>query len=146
MANVAAHKTVDAPFRNEKEIIRVIYDFAVDGGATSALNLMTAGVDPLIVTGYHAVVKTTCTSGASAVLDVGIAGGDTDLLSDAIAVATLAANYVLQPEAVETEGTPNVVVNACPFRLAAGASIAQTIGTATFTAGKIEYVFEVMRA
>lgn len=136
MAALAAHKAkVGAPFSNAREVIRVVYDFAVDGGATGALDVFTAEQN-LVVVGFHLKVLTAATSGGSATLIVGVSGGDTDACLDATsgAVANLSANAVIGQEAT------------VPFYLASGGKIIQTIGTAALTAGKIEYVFEVMKA
>lgn len=146
MAAVAKAKSIGNTFGNEEITERVIYDFAVDGGATGALDLFTAAAD-VVVTYFHAYVKTTATSGGSATLAVGITGSTSKYVTTtAGAVANLTANALLQPEVVETEGTPNVVVLPVPHRLASGAAILQTIGTAALTAGKVEYVIKYMRA
>jgi len=141
MAAVKDHVTVGAPFANEMEIHRVVYDFAVDAGATGALDLLTT-LDAVIIKDFHAVVKTACTSEGSMVLDVGVSGGDTDILLDGVAVASLGANTCHARPLVE--GTPNT--DLVPFYLAANGKLVQEIKTAALTAGKIEYVFTVMKA
>jgi len=141
MTAVANWKNIGSDFSNEQQIVRVLYDFAVDGGATGVLNLLTAE-GALIVKDFHAVVKTACTSGGSMVLDVGIVTTDTDRLCDGIAVATLVANYTF--EAPYVEGTPNTRV--LPFHLPDNGVLAMEIKTADLTAGKIEFVFTIMKA
>ena len=136
MAALAGYKAKVGPsFKNAEEIVRVVYDFSLDGGATGALDIFTAEQD-MIVTGFHLQVLTACTSGGSATLIVGVSGGDTDACLDATsgAVANLGANAVIGQEAT------------VPFRLASGGKLIQTIGTAALTAGKIEYVFKIMKA
>jgi len=140
MAAIKGTKSANGGFQNEKQILKVVYDFAKDGGATGALDLFTAQ-DDIVITGFYAKVLTTCTSGGSMVLDVGVSGGDTDILLDGVAVASLTANSMHIPPVVE--GTPNVL--ALPMKLADNGKIIQTIGTAALTAGKIEYVFEFMK-
>lgn len=139
MATVAQAKTVATPYSNEEKIVKVIYDFAVDAGATGQLDLLVADGD-LVVTEMHGVVKTTCT-GTGAVVEVGDAGDD-NMYSAANAVASLVAGYVIKPTFVE--GTPNVYP--MPRALADGAAIKMKIGTAALTAGKIEWTFKVQRA
>jgi hypothetical protein len=94
----------------------------------------------MIIKDFHAVVKTACTSGGSAVVDVGVVGGDTDALLDGVAVASLTLNSVHSDPLVE--GTPNT--KSVPMYLADGGVIAMEIKTAALTAGIIEFVFTVM--
>lgn len=140
MAAVKDYKTVNGGFGNQKSIVKVVYDFSKDAGATGALDLLVASGD-MVITSFHAKVLTTCTSGGSATIDVGVSGGDTDILLDGFAVASMTAGALIMPTIVE--GTPNVMP--MPLKLASGGKIIQTIGVAAFTAGKVEYVFEVMK-
>lgn len=142
MASVAKAKNIGNTFSNEEIVERVIYDFAVDAGSVGALDLFTADAD-VIITGFHAVVKTAATSGGSATLEVGVTG-DTNLFMNSTqgAVASLTLGAAIFPPVVE--GTPNVI--ACPVKLASGDKILQTIGTAALTAGKVEYTVKYMRA
>jgi hypothetical protein len=133
MASVKAAKRIGGAFTNAKEIFRVIYDFAQDGGAAGALTLATAQED-CVVSDFMAVVKTTCTSGGSATVQVGQTSDD-DAFLTATAVASLTAGTVFQE---------NGAFNS-KMKLASGAVLTQTIATAALTAGKIEYTFELMR-
>lgn len=139
MTAAAGAKTAASPFSNEEKVIKVVYDFAVDGGATGQLDLITADGD-LVVTGFHGVVKTTCTSGGSAVVEVGDTNDD-DMYAASLAVAGLTAGTVIKPTVVE--GTPNVIP--FPRKLADGESLKMKIETATLTAGVIEWTFKVQR-
>jgi len=142
MAAVADHKSIDGTFSNEEVIKRVIYDFSKDAGATGALDLLTANED-IIITGFTSTVKTAATSGGSATLKVGITGDDDFFMTTTQgAVASLTLGAVIVPAVVE--GTPNVL--ACPVKLASGAKVLQTIGTAALTAGKVEYCIKYIRA
>lgn len=133
MPVVAQMKNIGPEFRNEKQIARVVYDFAVDGGATGAYDVFTAGSD-VVITGAHAYVKTACTSGGSATVAYGITGSTTAFVdATAGAVANLTADAVLG--AAEP-----------PIRLASGSKVLMTVGTAALTAGKIEFVVEYMSA
>lgn len=142
MAAVKGAKTIGATFSNEEVVERVIYDFALDAGATGALDLFTAGAD-LVLTHFSFTVKTAATSGGSATLAVGITGS-TSLFSTVTqgAVANLTLGTVIFPAVVE--GAPNVL--ALPAKLASGAKILQTIGTATLLTGKVEYCVKYIRA
>lgn len=141
MANVNDHKTVAAPFSNKEEIVRVIYDFAEDAGATGALNLITADGDLVITDFWARGITVLDSSGDGASIDVGVVGGNTDVFLDGVAEATFAADAIIQPTTVE--GTPNVL--ACPVLLADGGSIAMTIVTEALTSGKCEFVFKIAR-
>lgn len=140
MATIAKHKALGQTFKNEKVIERVRYDFAVDGGATGALDIFTASQD-LLITGFSSCVKTLGASLGSATLIVGVTA-DTDAFSTLAqgAVANLTAGAVILPPAVE--GTPNVLP--LPLKLASGSKVLQTIGTAALTAGVVEYAIEYM--
>lgn len=146
MASVAKAKSVGGLFSNEEQVVKVVYDFAKDGGATGALNLFTATSD-CILTGFSAVVKTACTSGGSATVKVGVTGADSAFITTTQgAVASLTANALFQANVVLTEGTPNTAAFPLPRRLASGDSVLMTIGTAALTAGVIEYTVKVQRA
>lgn len=146
MPSVAKAKTIAPEFKNQSVVERVVYDFAVDGGATGALDLFTAGSD-VVITGFHAYVKTACTSGGSATVAVGVTGSTSAFVTTTTgAVANLTANAVLQAVVVLSEGTPNTAAFPLPRRLASGDKVLMTIGTAALTAGKIEFVLEYMQA
>lgn len=152
MTAVVKHLSSNGGFQNQAEELRVMYDFANDGGATGVLDLFTAQSD-LILESMYAIVHTAVTSSGSLVLDVGVTGDD-DLLMDAVAKAALSINSIHKPLPVGaitlTEGTPNtqltnVITLPLPVRIPSGEKVFQTIVTAAATAGKIEYVFRVRR-
>lgn len=134
MAALAKHKTV-RQFANNVELIEVEYDFAVDGGATGALDIVTFPEAMVLIDAYTKV-DTTCTSGGSATLIWGIKGGDTDACLDATsgAVANLTAGVVVPGE-----------TTAKHIKLAAAAVLEMTIGTAALTAGKVRYCMLVQK-
>ncbi len=142
MAAIAQQKDIGKTWSNEEQVLKVRYDFSVDGGATGALDIFEA-LEDVIITGFHSVVKTAATSGGSATLKVGITGDD-DLFMTTTqgAVANLTLGAAIFPAVVE--GTPNVI--ACPVKLASGAKVLQTIGTAALTAGVVEYTIKYMSA
>ncbi len=138
MAAVTDHKTVAAPMGNAEQIVRVVYDFAADAGAIGALDLLTAD-GAIVITDFYARGITELDSAADGTtIDVGISGGDTDLLLDGVAEATFAAAALVQPTIID--GTPNVLP--MPFVLASGGKIIQTIVTEALTSGKCEYFFK----
>lgn len=117
-----------------KHIVEVVYDFAADGGAVGVLDLVEFQ-EAVIVTDMWAQVLTACTSGGSMTLDVGVVGADTDAFADDIAVASLTLN-----------STHSSHANGADEYIAADGKIAMEIKTATLTAGKIKYFFEVVQA
>jgi len=133
MAAVAGHKTVAAPWNLAQEVVKVTYDYSVDGGATGALDLLTTSED-VIIKDFHLWCEAAA-SGASGTLIVGVSGGDTDSCLDVTsgAVTALTLDAVVGPEAT------------VPHFLAANGKLIQTISTAAFTAGKIHYYFTLMR-
>lgn len=132
MAAVAKAKTVATTFKNDVEVVRIVYDFAVDAGAVGALDLLTVDGDA-VVRLKHLAVKTACTSGGSATVAVGVTGATTAFV-DATegAVANLTANAIIDGASA-------------PKYVADGNKVLLTIGTAALTAGKLEAVLEVMR-
>lgn len=124
MAQVAAKKDIKL-FSNEAQLIKVVYDFAVDGGAVGALDLFEAKED-MVIHSAKVKIKTTFTSGGLATLIVGQTG-DTDSIMPSLAVASATAGVVKHADA------------AClALKLASGDKVLMTIGTAAMTAGKME--------
>ena len=132
MAAVKGAKVVGAPFDNRTEIVRVIYDFSVDGGEVEDNTLLTAdGV--LLVRCIGAYVQTACTSGGSATIEVGKGTSGAEFIS-AEAVATFAANAFFASE------------SAAFVKLANAEIINMGVAVAALTAGKIEFIFEIAQA
>lgn len=143
MAAIVNAATSAPGFGNQVEYTRVTYDFAADGGATGALDLVTAGSGGIVIVDARLVVKTACTSGGSATLKWGPSADDDRFCNTTQgAVASLTAGAVIVPPALE--GTPNVI--ACPYYLAAASKLIMTIGTAALTAGKVEFVIGYIKA
>ena len=138
MAAVTDHKTVAAPMGNAEQIARVVYDFAADAGAIGALDLLTAD-GAIVITDFYArgITELNSTSNGTTI-DVGVSGGNTDVLLDGVAEATFAAGALVQPTIVD--GTPNELP--LPLLLASGGKIIQTIGGEEIDTGKIEYFFK----
>ena len=135
MAALTAHKT-HKQFSGGLELVEVEYDFAKDGGATGALDIITFPEESVIVDAY-AKVKTACvSSGNTATLIYGIKGGDTDAFLDVTsgAEANLTAGAVL---ANETTGRY--------LKIAEDDVIEMTIGTEALTGGKVVFCFLVQK-
>jgi len=134
MTAVVKDKKAGGGFGVGSEFVRIVYDFDADAGATGVLDLFVAD-GACVIKSFHAVVKTTFTSGGSATLTAGVQSGDVDVMLAAVAVASLTANSV-HGEAVALN---------FPIYLADGGILQQNILVAAMTAGKIEYVIEVMK-
>lgn len=142
MAALAKKLSVGPAFSAGIEMAHVEYEFSVDAGAVGALDIFEAAED-IVITHFHSKVMTACTSGGSATLKVGITGTDNLFMNITQgAVASLTANAVVMAPAVE--GTPNALP--LPVKLASGAKVLQTIGTAAMTAGKVKYVIGYVKA
>ncbi|GEM_PF-2147350 len=149
MAAVAKKKTVGVAFTNQREIVRVRYDFAVDGGAQGALDLLEAD-GPLVVVDFWAHVVTAVLSSGSATIKVGFTGVDNKLITvgeGAKANYSIGAVLKALPTITLSEGTPNTAVMGLPlpYKMASGDKALMTIGTEALQAGVIDFVFECMR-
>lgn len=127
-----------------------VYDFAVDGGAASVVNLAAkAGVDPLpigaVVKGVSALVVTSVTSGGSATCEWG-STADTDGYSGtAIAKATLVAGYNINSEegaGALTWDNSNDCVKSYEVTDAATGAFMFLSNVAALTAGKIVFTVQ----
>jgi hypothetical protein len=116
-------------FTGPVEMVEVEYDFAKDGGATGALDILKVKEACVLVDAFLKV-DTAFTSGGSATLIWGRTG-DTDACLSVTngAVANLTLGAVLAGDA------------ACKqVKMAADDKILMTIGTAAMTAGKGRFV------
>lgn len=131
MAALKNKKVVGSEFPNQAQIVRAVYDFSVDAGAVGSLDVFEASQDCAILAVY-ANVKTTCTSGGSATVSLGIDGSAASLVA-ATAVASLTAGSLIKTSDV------------APIVLASGSKVKQAIAVAALTAGKVEYVLEIVK-
>lgn len=130
MAAVKGYKSIDN-WTNELQIMRLVYDFALDAGAQATLDLAVAP-NGMVIHSAYANVKTACTSGGSATVSVGV-DTDVDAVIDETAVASLTAGALIAP------------VTNNPVLVAATKKVNLTIATADLTAGKIEVVLVVSK-
>ena len=122
-------KTVGAPFSNTVEVVRVVYDFAVDGGEVEDNTVFTAD-GALLVRCVGVDVTTAFTSGGAATVDLGKGTAGTDFISaEAYTTFTAGGFY-----ASESSGW---------VKLANTNVINLGVNVAALTAGKCEFIFEV---
>ena len=129
MGTLADAKTLGKQFSNAEVWHRVTYDFSVDGGEVED-NIAFTAADDFVILDFYAYVETAATSGGSAVMDLGIGAGGTELWSDK-AVADLAI------------GTVHGMDTAAPLKLASAGTIQFGVETAALTAGKIHFYIKV---
>lgn len=129
--------TLAPTFGNDSEIIKTVYDFSKDTGATGTY-VMTAGAEAACMVKLLAIkVDAAVTSAGAATLIVGTSADDNAFIeSEGKASFTLGA--VVTPASVTT-GINGFV------KLAADATLDVTVETAALTAGKLTFVWEVMK-
>lgn len=126
------------------QVQEYVYDFGVDGGAVSTIDLSAkAGYDPIpvgaVVMDVVAKVDTAVTTGASGTLAFGN-GDDDDGFMSAIAAGSLTANAIFnaagQDSALLWDGTNDHMT---PFYVAnaADGQVQAKIETGALTAGKV---------
>ena len=127
-----------------------VYDFAVDGGATGAIDLSAkANAAPLptgaVITSVYGIVTTAFTSGGSATMSWGPTSDVDGYSGTAIAVASLTDNLVVNgwdsAAALLWDDTNDHAI--FPKVIAANTGdFLVTIATAAMTAGYAEFVVE----
>lgn len=141
------------PFKNDGiQVQQYVYDFAVDGGAVSTIDLSAkANYSPLpvgaIVVAVTAWVQAACTSGGSATLEWGNSADPDGYSGTAKAVAALTLNAVFN----QAEGAGALLwdnTNDADKRLYidtnANGQFKVAIGTAALTAGKVVFAVEYL--
>lgn len=116
----------------EVEHLEFVYDFAKDGGAIGAYDLVKMK-DRCVIRAAYMDVDTACTSGGSATVSVGPVGSVAALVA-ATAVASLTANASIDGASIGTT-----------LAVAPDAVIVLDIATAALTAGKIRVRLEVAK-
>jgi len=119
-------------FSNEESWIKVRYEFAKDAGALSDLNLLVNGssTKKYVITDFFAFVVVAPLSVGSAVFDLGVSAGGTELWSDK-AVAALAIDTVHGKD------------TAAPLSLPASGVITFGIEGEVISVGTIDFYFKV---
>lgn len=131
MAVLGNKKVVGAPFANVAELVRVEYDFAVDGGAIADYDVLVAE-DSIVVEHVYTKVEAAVTTGTDIDVDLGKGAGGAEFHSDVAAAA-------LTLDAVIPGGATRMV------ELTSGEKVVMGIETGAATAGKLEFVFRVYR-
>lgn len=129
--NCSAYKVIGPEFSNEVCYTKLVYDFALDGGATTDTYRLAITGGKILVTKALVHVETAC-AGATATVEIGPTTADPDGFLDITsgAVANLTDDAVLS----ETTGQGLVVGD--------GDYITMLIKTAALTAGKINVILE----
>lgn len=131
MAALIDAKTIAHPFGNERSMVRITWDYSRDGGAAGDFDVLIAD-GAILVKCIGAIVKSAVTSGGLLDLDLGKGAGGVEFLSS-VAVASLTLNSF------------QVSATSAFIKLADGEKIVMGIDTAAATAGKIEFIFEVVK-
>jgi len=133
---VAAHKTIGRGFTNEIQTVKLTWDHALDGGATTDTYVMGTSLGKILILDACVHVETAATSGGSATLAIGLAGGDVDAFLDASsgAVAALVLNYT------EKEAAGQKLI------IPANGKMEAVIATAAMTAGKVSLIISFVNA
>lgn len=131
MATLKGAKSVGAPFDNAVEVVRVIYDFAQDGGQVEDNTVLTADGE-ILVRCIGVNVQTAVTSGGSATIDLGKGTSGTEFVSTEAYTSFASGFYASESAAF--------------VRLANAEIINMGVATAAITAGKLEFIFEVAQA
>ncbi len=124
-------KVVGAPFSNKNDIVRVIYDFSVDGGQIEDNTVFTA--DGVVLVKCIGAYVHVAPVGTGATIDLGKGASGVQFIStEAITSFTLNAFYASE--------SANFIT------LADGEVINMGVATAALTAGKLEFIFEICQA
>ena len=123
--NAAAQKKMASGFSNERQFMKLTYDFANDGGATTDTYRLAQVDDKILISEAIVQVETACTSGGAATVTIGAETADPDAMLAAQAVAGLTDDATFEVAAGQ-----KLVVGS-------GDWITMSIGTAALTAGKI---------
>lgn len=129
--SLAAKRLAGAGFQNSVELVKVIYDFDVDGGAVGDYDVLEAD-GACLVQLVSIDCQTALTAAASSVIDLGKGDGGTEFISNLDAASGISADVQTLPD---TAGTV--------VELADGEKIVMGIEVAAVTAGKLEFNFLV---
>jgi len=129
MAVLADVKTVGPMFGNAQEIVRVTYDFAVDGGSIADYDVLVAGGD-VIVELMDVDVKKAVTSSDAVVIDLGKGAGGVDFWSDVVK-----GNLTLDAQVPSANEGRHV-------ELSSGEKIVLGVESFAITAGSLQFIFK----
>ncbi len=132
MAVLADHRTVGAPFSNASQLVKITYDFGVDGGTIADYDVLTADGD-IIVEYVNTDVEVALTSSDAILIDLGKGAGGIEFQDDRLK-AVLALDAQVLPE------TPGQMIE-----LADGEKIVMGIEAFAATAGKWHHWFRIYK-
>lgn len=148
---------MSGPFLNDGlSVQKLVYDFAVDGGATSAVINLTSksNYDPLpvgcVIVGFLAHVITAFSTGSSPTIAMGNLTDDDGYLV-ATAASSYSANACFLPGsggagALTWDDTNDVIKPVYVASAANDGSFALKIATAALTAGKMNVFLQYIRS
>jgi hypothetical protein len=131
MGTLVDRKYVGPQNNKDIEIVRVVWDFAVDGGEVEDNVVLTATGACVVKLNHVNVLTAVLATGGACAMSLGKGTGGVEFMS-AVAKTTLVLDYVV--------GSTGVV------KLAAADTISMRTATNAATAGKLEFVFEVYAA
>ena len=131
MGQVTNYKTLEKGFSNELQIHEIEYDFSKDAGAIAVLDMCKMGYAGILKRAYIKVATGVLSAGTPT-MQIGIKGGDTDLLLAAAVKGEFLAGGVVNQETVGES-----------YKLAEDVELAFEVITAALTAGKFKLVLEI---
>ena len=132
--------------KNEKQLAKFEYDFAVDGGAVGAIDLrpkITSLEAGMVITDIYIYVETALASGGSATVTVGNVDAD-GFFADIFALAGSDNNAIRIGEVAGALMWDDTNDHALLYRVSTDTSLALTVGTAALTAGKLQVFVEYL--
>ena len=130
MPDIAGKREAGA-FRNEMKKVEALLDVSEDGGAVAVYDMIEVQEDIVIHQAYTKVKEAATDGGATAPVEIGIKGGDTDAILPATLVASLTLNAIIDGAAASDR-----------LRVASGSIISAEVKNEALTAGKIAVVIE----
>lgn len=130
--SLTTKKYIGSQFENGSELVKVTYDFAVEGGAIGDYDVLEASSKCVVECLYLHVETEVDSAMDGTVLDLGKGDGGTEFFSD-LAETSLGA------EAINAPTAENRFVE-----LTAGEKIVLGIETEAATAGKFHMVFRIL--
>jgi hypothetical protein len=125
-----------------KQVKKVTYDFAKDGGANATpIDLMTLS-ENTILHDFWFEVETQPVSAGAATLEVGITGDDTDGAMKQLGKAALPADYVSNEDDKGAYLFDSVNKASDRYKVTTEKILSLLIGTADLSAGKIHFYAE----
>jgi hypothetical protein len=127
--------------KGTKEVIHEVYDFSKDGGAIGTINIFKLAAKS-IVHDFWFEVETALTSGASATVEVGYAGGTANVAAQK-AYSALTANLVSGPMDKGADLYDATNKDSLRKKYTSETTIGMKIATAALTGGKVHFYAEV---